>query len=400
MDLHSGTSYWLLLHGLRTVVPPLAGKLSCDVAVIGSGITGALLAWTLARDGLRVVVVDRRDLAQGSTAASTALLQYDLDVPLHKLERLIDPEHARRGFRVGLDAIDLLERIGNHIGSTVDRVPSLYYVGTDAKTRELESELHARARAGLDVAWLEARALRAEWNVNASAAIKSSDAAQLDPFDFTHRLLVAAIGMGAAVHDRTTVTRIETGNDRLTLHTDRNADIHAEYVVHATGYESANQLPRGLVELSSTYALVSEPTSPPRERCLLWEYADPYLYARWTSQRLLWGGEDIPYKNDRLRDAQIEYKTQVLLRKARDLLPHTPIEPAFVWAGTFGHTPDGLGYIGPAPERPRELFALGFGGNGITFSALASRILSNHIQARPDPDAELFAFERTIPAAR
>ncbi|MBK8268305.1 MAG: hypothetical protein IPK83_08375 [Planctomycetes bacterium] len=51
-------------------------------------------------------------------------------------------------------------------------------------------------------------------------------------------------------------------------------------------------------------------------------------------------------------------------------------------------------HIAASPERPRSLYALGFGGNGITYSAIARRILTNQILGRRDLDAELFAFGR------
>ena len=63
-------------------------------------------------------------------------------------------------------------------------------------------------------------------------------------------------------------------------------------------------------------------------------------------------------------------------------------------AGTFGETKDGLGYIGPSAEIPRTLFALGFGGNGITFSVIAAQILRDMITAKKNTDVEIFRFNR------
>ena len=45
------------------------------------------------------------------------------------------------------------------------------------------------------------------------------------------------------------------------------------------------------------------------------------------------------------------------------------------WEGLFATTPDGLPYIGPHRRYPRHLFALGYGGNGMTFGFLAARLL-------------------------
>jgi glycine/D-amino acid oxidase-like deaminating enzyme len=40
------------------------------------------------------------------------------------------------------------------------------------------------------------------------------------------------------------------------------------------------------------------------------------------------------------------------------------------------------------------LFALGYGGNGITFSAIAAAILTAHCMGTEHPDAELFLLSR------
>ncbi len=64
------------------------------------------------------------------------------------------------------------------------------------------------------------------------------------------------------------------------------------------------------------------------------------------------------------------------------------------WAGTFGETKDGLAYIGQIRQMPRCYFALGFGGNGITYSAIAAEIIREAMAGRQHSDAHLFRFDR------
>jgi glycine/D-amino acid oxidase-like deaminating enzyme len=64
------------------------------------------------------------------------------------------------------------------------------------------------------------------------------------------------------------------------------------------------------------------------------------------------------------------------------------------WEGLFAVTPDGLPYIGPHPRYPRHLFALGYGGNGMTFAHLAARMLLEQVTGFDSPDHRLFAFNR------
>lgn len=76
MDLHSGLPYWIIKNSLFDYYKSLKKDLETDIVIIGSGITGALMTHELCRTGLECCVVDKRSIATGSSAASTALLQY------------------------------------------------------------------------------------------------------------------------------------------------------------------------------------------------------------------------------------------------------------------------------------------------------------------------------------
>jgi len=82
------------------------------------------------------------------------------------------------------------------------------------------------------------------------------------------------------------------------------------------------------------------------------------------------------------------------MKKLRDLIPHIEPEMAYAWAGTFGETEDGLAYIGSVAEQPRSHFALGFGGNGITYSILAAEIIRDALLGKTHEYADLFSFDR------
>lgn len=61
MDLTSYNPFWATKNGLVATYPPLRNDASCDVVVVGAGITGALVAQRLTADGHGVIVIDRRD---------------------------------------------------------------------------------------------------------------------------------------------------------------------------------------------------------------------------------------------------------------------------------------------------------------------------------------------------
>ena len=111
MDLRTGAAFWPLKNGLIGVYPPLERSETCDVAVIGAGVSGALVAQRLAEAGCDVIVVDRDDVAMGSTAATTGLLQYETDTSLTELAAHFGVDRAVRSWKLGQRAIDDIEAL-------------------------------------------------------------------------------------------------------------------------------------------------------------------------------------------------------------------------------------------------------------------------------------------------
>jgi glycine/D-amino acid oxidase-like deaminating enzyme len=84
----------------------------------------------------------------------------------------------------------------------------------------------------------------------------------------------------------------------------------------------------------------------------------------------------------------------LLKQKFNKLLPHVPFDTDFMWAGTFAETKDGLPFIGSIAQMPNTYFALGFGGNGITFSQVAAEILRDLLSGKQHEYAAIFRFNR------
>ncbi len=405
MDLRSGHPFWLVKQGILAVYPPLESDLTCEVAVIGGGITGALITYALVKAGVDVVVLDKRDIAWGSTSASTAMLQYEIDTELHELTKLVGASQALRSYRLGVEALDALEQIVREVGATCDfqRAESLYVARYKRHLRRLQTEFAARQAGGFAVRYLERDALQAEYGVQAEAAIVAADGATTDAYTLAHALFARSQALGARIYDRTAMAKLthlqDSGAARVAIQTERGSTIQATKVVFATGYETKNYLKQNVGDLNSTFAFVSEPTplaQPIYERYLLWETARPYFYLRGTADnRLIMGGGDESFRDPARRDRLIEKKSKQLLKLFQQFYPDVPVpEIAYAWAGTFGATKDGLAYIGESPEVPNAYFALGYGGNGITYSLIASRIITDLYLNRPNPDAHLFRFDR------
>ena len=401
MDLKSGYPFWAIRGGLSAPLPPLAADLDCDVAVVGGGITGALIADELAAHGHAVAVLEQRDIGWGSTSASTALLQYEIDTHLVDLARRHGEADAALAYTACVEAIDWLrERASGLDGVAFTSCRSLYYASRRRHVRDLHAEFAARLRHGIDVEWWEPGDIEAAYGFRAPAAILSRQAAQVDPYRMAQKLLRRLHRAGAAVHDHEAVVDLQATPRGVRLRTASGFQLRAGHVVLACGYENQRWLRQRVARNRSSYALVSDPLPAALLGGLLdslvWESARPYLYLRTTpDRRLLVGGEDDAIDIPARRDARVMGKASRLLKRARTLFPQLPLQPAFAWAGTFAETRDGLPWFGAhAQHGPRVLFAMAYGGNGITYSALGAQLLRATIERRRHPLKTLFSFQR------
>ncbi|WP_373510237.1 NAD(P)/FAD-dependent oxidoreductase [Thiocapsa sp.] len=401
MDLKSGYPFWAVKNGLMAAFPPLQTDIKCDVAVIGGGITGALIADELTSHHFDVVVIEQRDVGWGSTAASTALLQYEIDTHLVDLTKRYGEEAAVLAYRGCATAITELHDLAAEV-CDVDFAmqQSLYYASRWRDKSSLRDEFVLRTKHGFKADWLDADAVKDRYAVAAPCAILTHLAARIDPYRMAYRLLARVVHRGGQVYDRTEVKSIDATPPGVTLHTTDDMKIRCRHVVMAAGYANQKWLKQPVAKNRSSYSFITDPIEESALGALastmVWESARPYLYMRSTGDgRLLVGGEDDNVDIPARRDRRVEKKANKLTAQVGRLFPHLALQPAFSWGGTFAETADGLPFFGPHSEYgPSVLFAMAYGGNGITYSMIGADLLRAGIEGRIHPLAELFSFKR------
>ncbi len=212
-------------------------------------------------------------------------------------------------------------------------------------------------------------------------------------------MLQASIKKGLTVYDRTEISKIIYNKKSVKLKTLSGDIITAKKIVNAAGFEITEFIKKKIVKLNSTYAIASEhlPSGPLpwKNKSLLWNTADPYLYMRLTDDnRIILGGRDEEFYSPIKRDNLIKKKSALLKKDFQKLFPETNFIQEFSWTGTFGSTKDALPYIGVYKKTPHTYYALGFGGNGITFSVIAAEIIRDLILGKKNADEQLFSFSR------
>lgn len=396
-DLSTGAPIWTGYSAPAVPTEKLTADTKADVVVIGAGISGAMAAEELSEAGFSVVILDRRKPLTGSTFASTALLQYDIDTPLTVLGKQIGLEDAARAWRrskLGLESL-AAKIAALQIRCDLARRHSVYLNGDILDADGLRDEQVARNAVGLRTEYLTTKMLKERYGIRRKAALEVIDSIAVNPVKLAAGFLLAALRRGARIFSPVAVTAIERHRGGADVVTDDGPVLTASHVVFASGYELPKYVSVKDHQIVSTWAIA---TRPQRENlwpgeAFLWESSDPYLYIRTTKDgRVICGGEDEDFSDEEQRDALLRMKTKQLSAKLEKLLPRLDTTAEYAWTGCFGGTSDDLPSIGPLPGMANCYGVLAFGGNGIVFSRVAAEVVRAKLTGQDDPEADLFAF--------
>lgn len=401
VDLKSNEPFWLLKNGLVQSYPSLKSDGECEVLIIGGGITGSLIAHQMIKDGYKTTLIDKRELCNGSTSATTSMLQYEIDIPLYELIEQIGEKGAVESYKACSDAIDRIEKLSKEIKSEAGfkRKESLYFASKKKDVEWLKKEFEARKNAGFKVKWMEAEEIVKKFGFeNTYGGILSNQGASIDAFKFAHELFELNTRKGLKIFDKTEMVKVEYHKGFNIVTVDSGFTIKAKKIIYCIGYESKDLIKENFVNLKSTYAVVSEITEERYkniDNMLVWNTDEPYMYMRTTDDgRLLIGGGDEDFYDAKKRDALLNKKEKEILKTLKKIKPDYKFYIDFVWAGTFGETKDGLPYIGTHEKFKNSYFVLGFGGNGITFSVIGMEMTSLFLKDKKHQLSKYFQFKR------
>lgn len=395
-SLRSTSPYW----SDTDVVPafrPLERNLTADVVVIGGGITGLTTALLLARENLRVALLERRRCVSVDTACTSAHLTAVTDVRLSHLVETFGDDHARAVWDAGFAALLTIEDIVGRLNveCAFARVPGYLHGeairrGRAEDVEVLRREAELAVRLGFEARFIDRLPFVER------AAVEFPRQARFHPVKYLAAVATAAAQAGVLIFEDSAADRVS--DEPLEVEA-RGHRVSCNWVVIATHNPIAGKagfaadVLQTKLALYSTY-VVGGPV--PRESvpdALFWDLGDPYHYLRIDRldddhDFVLFGGED--HKTGQEPDPEGCY-----VRLERMLRPACPnVEITHRWSGQVIETHDGLPYIGEM--APRQFAATGFAGNGMTFGTLGAMMAADAITGRRNPWAELFDIDRTI----
>ena len=401
-----GVPAWLALipRNKRPTYPRRRGDLETEIAIVGGGVSGCASAYAFAAAGIPVALLEAVSIGQASTAGSTGLLMQEPDIDYVEVEARYGRRAARRLWQMNrhatLDLAATLQRL--RIRCQLETRDAIYFTNSENDVVRLRRELSARRTAGLDATWLTRDRLARGINLAALGGIRTRGNAQVDPYRMCLGFAAAAAKRGAAIYERSPVTKIRPHRKGVDVESEEGT-VRAQCVIVATGTTTPlfKPLARHLNE-AHTYVVLTPPLGAilraefGQRDAMLWDAEDPSHYLRWTrDDRVMFGGADQPVPPTRRREKTLVQRTGQLMYELSTLYPViSGIQPDYAWASPIATTTDGLPYIGPHRNFPRHLFALGLGHDGLTAGFLASRVLLRYHQGAPAKGDELLGFTR------
>lgn len=397
--------YWKKKSKVQKIYPYLADDISTDVLIIGGGIAGALTTYYLAKEGVKVTVVERNIIGYGATSTANAILEYQSDMDMYKLEKIIGQKQARRVFKLCLDAIDMIEDIDNEFEKPTGfkRQDSIYFTNKFMQKSNMSKEFLVRKNAGFDTSLLDSHAV-----LNISSGILTKNAsAIINPYMFTQALFEYLSKMkNVKIYENTEIKEIKTMFDSVECITSNGFKITSNSLIFTTGVETLKYINNPNIDLYKTFTIVSKPLIEKeymKDSTINFtarDSIDPCHYIRFDNNgRIIFGGENTKL-TEKFMDNKYFYnvsndkykKLNTSMNKLFSNIENIPVE--FAFNSTYASTKDGLPYVDEIPNMPNCFCNLGLGSNGIIYSAIGAGMLKNAINGLYTKDMNIFRINR------
>jgi glycine/D-amino acid oxidase-like deaminating enzyme len=373
--------------------PALDGDIQADVLIIGGGMAGLLNAYRLSEQGLKVVLAEKGELFSGVTGLTTAFLTQSIDTDTPDLIHMLGEEGAQRVLESHAKAVDLIEEIADKesIECEFVRCSGYMYAESGEDNHILEDEYHALLRLGVDVHLFMAG--DADLGFAHAGYVEICSQAKFHPLKFASGLAQVLSDRGVQIFENTEIEEVKAEGETRVARTPHGS-ISASWIVSAT-YEPFHEpiqlfFKKGMyvsyvMELEVSPGLIGEG---------IYEDTDnPYHYFRIDPKgkydRMIIGGED----NKEIFPVDEEKHFSTLEDYVKKMFPALKYKIVYRWSGPILEPSDGLAFIGSSRDD-RVMYAFGFSGNGMTYSAISAMIISDLIAGKDNPYFKLYDASR------
>ncbi|UJH91058.1 FAD-dependent oxidoreductase [Antarcticibacterium sp. 1MA-6-2] len=379
-------------HAANQSFSELNEDLTVDVAIVGGGITGVTTAFLLKERGMKVAILEAREIGRGTSSHSTGNLYAITDNLLEPLRSKYDKEVVGKIVRARESAVNFIEQTVQRFQIECDFKRLPLYLFEDKNEKDLGAERKRAEEAGLGTA-----DLTEPFPVSGIKGFSYPDQAQFNPLLYIQGLAKVIEGENCSIYENTRVSDIDKTDNGFILKT-TGGRVTAKYVIQAT------HTPKG-VELQyhtvlgpyREYGIAAKLQSGTYPEGIFWGYfnGDKFSfrsYSRGGEQYLLCIGR--PHKVGQAKDNKEHIQELISFAEEKFKIK----EVVYKWGGQNYKPADLLPYIGRKTSNSNELIATGFSTDGLTYGTLSAIINTDIITGRKNEYEALFKASRHNPA--
>jgi glycine/D-amino acid oxidase-like deaminating enzyme len=383
-------NYWLTTVEMPRTDPSRALPEVADVAVIGAGFTGLSAARTLAKKGIKVVVLESETIGWGASSRNGGMVLTGLKLGVNQLISMYGRERTQRMYKASLGSIDCVEEIVREESVACDfsRCGHLEVACKQKHFDDYARQAEVVRREfnhGLKI--VPRNELRSEIGSDIYyGGIVDETSAGLNPARYVAGLGTAAIRAGACVHEKTRVEKIERGSRQgspgWTICTSRGTLWARNVFVGTSGYTGkiTPALQKKIIPIGS-YIITTEVLPEvlarelsPRNRMIYDSKNYIYYYRLTPDNRMLFGGRAafFPESGDTVRRS-----AEILRRGMIEVYPqlrNTNVE--FAWGGTLDFAFDIMPHAG---QMDGIYYAVGYAGHGVAMATYQGQLMAQRI---------------------
>lgn len=395
--------------GVRTGAhtPPLRGRVTADLVIVGGGYTGlwAAIEALTADPGRRVVVLEQSWVGAAASGRNGGFVSESLTHGIAHGEAMWPDELdelQRQGRRNVEQIADILQR--NEIDADLRLVGKTTLARTTHEVEALRNAVPSYARRGEKVEFLDREQVRADVHSTAfHGGLRIHSGGLVDPMALVLGLRGIAERLGAVIFESSPATGITRTGGNLTVRS-THGEVDTSHIVLAS-----NAYPPLLRRLKSwilpvyDYVLATAPLSAGQLDSIGWaqnqgltDAGNQFHYFRRTrDDRIVWGGYDAIYHYGNAVAPELELRDRshrLLARHFRETFPQLADVPfTHRWGGVIDTTSRFTPIFGTA-FNGRLAYAVGFTGLGVASTRFGARVALDLLGGRETERTSLRAI--------
>ena len=377
----------------------LNSNIDTDILIVGGGVCGAILNYYLSQK-YDVILIDKGRLGQCCTSCATALLEYQLDEFYSKLKKQFKENEIIEIYKIGLKSLKKIEKFVKIHGNECNfyKRHSLLYTTKEQDYKLFKDEYDFRKKYKFQCEFLTKNNNYFEFPLTYGLYCKNGGG-ELNPYLFTKQLIENSQNQDR-IFENTGFESFYRENGKICARTNYNQIITCNKIIFATGFDIDQFENNDLMNRYITYSIVTNKLTNFNwhENATIHDNTQPYHYLRMLpDNRIIYGGEDLPFKKSNMKDEKCEQKYNILLQNLIKMFPSLKeqVKIDYKFCGCFGTTENNLGLIGETDISDIFMF-LSCGANGIINAMYGVELIENLLKGKSNKLDMLFTPLRVI----